>query len=314
MHEPYTIIHGGFHWTESAYLQDTLQRNQGYLAKHGVLYVDQRDTRKNLILPCQRSSAVQAGKRKKSALNDAALRDLTQRFFKPVQKERPQRLILSDENLAGHRGHYAKRGALYRTGDSFMGVVAQEIPFPVREVHVAVRNYADFFASAYVDYIRSLKPSTKSVIFPREMVDQVMTSLLDWNGLIDEIMRAFSSAKIYVWRFEDFCERPDMQAQVLRNLVGPDVNLGKFKRAKAPPISSAASARAMQDIQNLILSQGIATAVEHIDLLHGQFPTNAKNARFDPWTAWEHRHLANLYAQDISRLARDPGVILMRPE
>ena len=45
---------------------------------------------------------------------------------------------------------------LYRWRRKLIEVFAAQFPYAVSEVHLGVRNYADFFASAYVEYLRSV--------------------------------------------------------------------------------------------------------------------------------------------------------------
>lgn len=314
MSEPYTILHGGFHKTASTYLQRILHRNQGFLDKRGVHYVHHRTMRKQFTVPCQENSYLHLNIKRNDVIEDAELRKLTSAFFKPIKERNPSRLILSDENLAGHCGHCAKRGTLYRFRDAFMSVTAREIPFPVREVHLAVRNYADFYAAAYVEYIRSLRAISPTVIFPNVMVDRVMNNLLGWNGVIARVEHYFPEAQIYVWKFEDFRNDPNMTGQILRNLVGDDIDISKFKTPKDPKKRPSASNRAMMEIQKLILSEGIPGAVEKIRSIQERFPRSRENAGFDPWTEWERKHLTNLYEGDIQRLEKSPSVRLVKSQ
>ncbi|PRY75059.1 hypothetical protein CLV80_11496 [Yoonia maritima] len=314
MTEPYTVLHGGFHKTASTYLQRILHRNQGFMDKRGVHYVHHRVMRKQFTVPCQENSYLNLGIKRNDIIEAAELRDLTSAFFEPLKERNPERLILSDENLAGHCGHCAKRGALYRFRDAFMSVTAREIPFTVREVHLAVRNYPDFYAAAYVEYIRSLRAISPTVIFPNVMVDRVMNNLLGWNGVITQVQKYFPEAKIYIWKFEDFRDDPNMANQIIRNLAGPNIDITKFKTPKDDRRRPSASARAMSEIQNLILSVGIAEAAGQIRNIQEQFPRNAENAGFDPWSDWERKHLSNLYENDIARLGNDPAVTIVKSD
>ncbi|KJZ20157.1 hypothetical protein [Loktanella sp. S4079] len=309
---PYTVLHGGFHKTASTYLQRILHRNQGFMDKRGVHYVHHRQMRKGFTVPCQENSYLHLNIQRKDIIDDKKLRQMTTAFFEPLREMAPERLILSDENLAGHCGHCAKRGSLYRFRDAFMRVTANEIPFPVREVHLAVRNYADFFAAAYVQYIRSLRPFSPNVIFADTMVNRVMNNLLGWNGVIARVSHYFPDAQIYVWKFEDFRNDPNMTGQILRNIVGEKIDISKFKTPKDEKKRPSASARAMAEIQNLILTKGIAVASEQIRDIQEQYPRNADNPGFDPWNAWERKHLTKLYEDDIARLEREPSVTVVR--
>ena len=114
MTEPYTVLHGGFHKTASTFLQKTLQRNKGRLAKSGVHYVPHRDLRAAYTVPCQQNAYQTIGIRRKTVIDDQTLHDMGKTFFAPIIQDNPDRLILSDENLAGHCGNCVKTGQLYR--------------------------------------------------------------------------------------------------------------------------------------------------------------------------------------------------------
>lgn len=314
MSDPYTVLHGGFHKTASTFLQRILHRNQGYMRKQGVYYVHHRDMRKEFTVPCQLNAYMHAGVHRKTVIDDDMLRGMTQEFFAPIAAERPHRLILSDENLAGHCGHCVKFGQIYRFRDPFIRASAKEIPYPVREVHLAVRNYADFFAAAYVEYIRSLQEDSPDITFPHTMTDKVFKRLPGWVGAIESVKTFFPSAKIYLWTFEDFRDNPAMANQIIRNLVGPDVDTAKFKEPKDEQRRPSASAKAMQEIQNTVLAHGIAEGSRQRRVIQDMYPRNSVNKGFDPWSPWERAHLTNLYAKDLSRLAKDPAVVLVQPD
>lgn len=282
--------------------------------KRGVHYVHHRDMRKQFTVPCQENGYLHLGIQRNDIIDDAELRRLTTAFFEPLRERNCERLILSDENLAGHCGHCAKRGTLYRFRDEFMSVTAKEIPFTVREVHLAVRNYPDFFAAAYVEYIRSLRAMSPFVVSANVMVDRVMNNLLGWNGVIKQVQKCFPNARIYMWKFEDFRDDPSMTNQIIRNLAGPNIDITKFKTPKDDRRRPSASARAMDEIQKLILSVGIAQAAGQIRSIQEEFPRDAQNPGFDPWSDWERQHLTNLYHQDLARLAKNPRITMVRPD
>ncbi len=314
MNEPYVVLHGGFHKTASTYLQRILQRNKNFMDKRGVYYVPHREMREQFTVPCQRNAHQHTGFPRKKFVDDETLREITRKFFDPIVERAPDRLILSDENLAGHCGNCIKFGRLYRFKDAFMMVSAREIPFPVREVHLSVRNYADFFAAAYVEYFRSIRADSSSPMLAYSMVDKVITRFPMWNGVIDRVKTYFPHAQIYIWAFEDFRKNPMMATQILSNISGPAIDVSKFRSPKEQNPRPTASQRAVDEIQNLMLSDGVQAAVDARRTIQEKYPRNAMNPGFDPWSEWERGHLTNLYAKDLLRLAKDPRVTMVRPD
>ena len=150
MTEPYLVLHGGFHKTATSHVQQVLGRNAKMLARQGVTYVHHRDVRKELTVPTQLFVYEELGKNYRTKYTAQELAAKTRAFFDAIAAEKPKRLILSEENMAGHCGHCVKRGLLYIWRDQMVRAFAGQIPFVVREVHLGIRNYADFFASAYV--------------------------------------------------------------------------------------------------------------------------------------------------------------------
>jgi hypothetical protein len=314
MTDPYVVLHGGFHKTASTYLQRILQRNKNFMGKRGVHYVPHREMREQFTVPCQRNAHQHTGFPRKKIIDDVSLRVLTQKFFDPIIEQRPVRLILSDENLAGHCGNCIKFGRLYRFKDAFMMVSAREIPFPVREVHLSVRNYADFFSAAYVEYFRSIKADSSAPLLAHTVVDKVITRFPMWNGVIDRVKTYFPEAKIYIWTFEDFRKNPIMATQILGNIAGPEIDISKFRSPKDQNPRPTASQRAVDEIQKILLSDGVQAAVDARRMIQEQYPRNAQYPGFDPWSEWERQHLTNLYEKDVARLAADPRITMVRPD
>ena len=105
-----------------------------------------------------------------------------------------------------------------------------------------------------------------------------------------------------------------MANQILSNLIGPDVHVSEFKTPKDQQKRPSASARAMTAIQNIILTHGIAEAARQAQSIQAEYPRNAQNPGFDPWSAWERQHLTNLYKTDVARLSKDPRITMIGPD
>jgi hypothetical protein len=215
--------------------------------------------------------------------------------------------------MAGHCGHCVKTGDLYQYRDPFIKVFARELPFAVREVHLAIRNYADFFAAAYVEYVRSLQSNSVKFVRQEDMCEQVFRRLPAWNGVIQAVKTYFPQARIQMWRFEDFLADPMLGQNILSSLAGEDVDVAAFKEASGNSRRPSASARAMAEIQNLVERYGIAAAVEKANAIQNRYPRNKENGTFDPWSAWERGHLTRLYNQDFERLRSDKKITILTP-
>lgn len=311
MAEPYTVLHGGFHKTASTFLQKTLQRNKGKLRRHDIKYVPHREIRRAYTVPCQQNVAFEKGLKRKTLLSPEQLREQTRSFFEPILEEAPKRLILSDENLAGHCGHCVKPGQLYRYHAPFIGVFAREMPLTVKEIHLSVRNYADFFPAAYVEYLRSLKKSGSQFVSSKKMCTRVLQHMPSWNGVIDVVTRHFPEAKIIVWRFEDFVKRPDLKTQILQNLVGEGVDVSRFDQPKKGSRRPSTSGKAVRELEMLALVEGVDSVVALRQEIQEKYPRSDEHPAFDPWEPWERRHLTSLYKRDLDQLRTYEHIVIL---
>jgi hypothetical protein len=300
-HEPQVILHGGFHKTGTTHLQRILKRNSGYLARQGVTYVHHRDTRKQLTVPVQLNGYLHLGIQRRRKIDDISLREMTEKFFRQQVGKRTRRLLISDENLPGHCGQCVRGGELYSLRRQFAGTFAREIPYEVAELHLAIRNHADFFAAAYVEFLRSLKRDSASRRFVTEdeMKQGVMQRMPAWFDAISDIKSAFPKTKIVLWRFEEFSELSD---RVLANLCGDDVDISKFKKPSADRARPTASGRAVGRLLQIHDRKGLAALVDKRIEIQEAFPTGAKWPRYDPWTPEERSELDAHYRKDWDRI------------
>lgn len=305
---PYVVIHGGVHKTATSYLQSILRRNAGMLKKKGVHYVHHRKTRKEFTIPTQLNGYEKIGLNYKTKISDTDLRKLTKAFFSDVNAKSGERIILSDENLAGHCGHCVRSGTLYNRRNVLIPIFANEIPYPVREVHVCVRNYADFFASAYIEFLRSA--SGERIISEQRMKQRVLSRLPSWLGLVRELRSAFPDARIVVWKFEDFRELSDT---IIRNLCGPELEDKQLKTPKKMKIRPSASGKAIEELWRLINSIGAEAALKQRVEIQEKYPRGKEFSNYDPWTSQERAHLGRLYEKDWTELKSNPEYSVLVP-
>lgn len=305
---PYLVLHGGFHKTATSYLQSVLARNVGPLERAGVHYVHHRDTRKRLTVPVQCNVYNQIGMDWDPKISDTELAGMTRAFFDELLAAGPGRLILSDENMAGHCGHCVKRGVLYRWRRRLIEVFAAQFPQPVDEVHLGLRNYADFFASAYVEYLRSV--SGQWFVDEPMMRRQVMENMPSWHNVLKSVVTLFPTAKVYVWRYEDFRK---IDRVILANLCGPDVDVGRFKEPKDRNKRPTASGRAVAELLQMIHRDGADHALEQRLALQERYPRGQDYGTYDPWTPQERAHLTRMYDRDLAEIRANPDIVLVEP-
>lgn len=293
---PYVVIHGGVHKTATSYLQSILQRNAGKLRKHGVHYVHHRDTRKNYTYPCQLNGYLKLNLGYRTKMPDHKLADVAEAFFHKIPAQPGDRIILSDENMQGHCGHCIGSGLLYVRRETLLPIFSEYIPYPVREVHIAVRNYADFFASAYVEYLRSARGDSviDEIAFKRNVISRVPS----WSAYLELVAHCFTNARIHVWKHEDF---HILAEQIVSNICG-SVHMTELVAPKRKQQRPSASHKAVQEMLDLIQSDGAEYALAKRVEIQKKYPRGDRYPGYDPWTEQERAHLMRLYERDVTQI------------
>lgn len=305
---PYVVVHGGVHKTATSHLQSILQRNAARLRKGGVHYIHHRETRKHFTYPCQLNGYEKLGLDFRTKIPDAALAAQARAFFERIGAGPAERIILSDENMPGHCGQCVRSGNLYQRRDTLIPIFARNIPYPVREVHLGLRNYADFFASAYVEYLRSARGW--EVLGEARMKRAVLDRMPGWPDLVAVVREAFPSARLIVWRHEDFAA---LSARIIGNLCGPGIPAEMLARPARTRGRPSASHRAVRELLSEVARLGGEAALARRAEIQKRYPRGPDWPGYDPWTAQERAHLIRLYERDIAAIRCRDDVDLLDP-
>ena len=309
MSDPYIVLHGGFHKTATSHVQSILSRNAKMIRRSGVQYVHHRDTRKQLTVPCQYNTYIKLGMDWDPVISDEELAVTTGAFFRDLAKEGAKRIIISDENIAGHCGHCIKRGLLYRWHRKILEVFSSQFPWPVRELHLSVRNYADFFSAAYVEYLRSV--SSTAFLDEPKMRLQIMNNMPNWYDVLKSMMEFFPEAKLIVWKYEDFRK---MEQDVLANLCGSDVDVSRLKSPSDKNKRPTASGRAVEELLQVIHNVGAEEALNQWQAIQEKFPRGEDYGNYSPWSEFERAHLSRMYEKDVEDIRNDPNIHFLSVE
>ena len=302
------VLHGGFHKTATSYLQGLLRRNRGYLARNDVMYLHHRDVRKQFTVPCQINAYEKIGVDRKTKIPDAELRKMTYAFFEPVREVNPDTLIISDENMAGHCGHCVQRGMLYHFRRAFMRSFANELPYDVSEIYLSVRNYGDFFAAAYGEYLRSA--TAFRFVEEDAMKQRLLDRMPSWHLALTAVATAFPEAEIKVWKYEDFGK---VSGKVLQSMCGDTVSIGHFKHPKSRNIRPSPSQNAMSKFVDLYKSESPEFALLKRQQLEVKFPKNGQNPSYSPWNEEEYTKLMLAYENHWDRICTNPRFTIIQP-
>lgn len=306
--DPYVVVHGGVHKTATSYVQSILQRNAGRLRKSGVHYIHHRDTRKEYTYPCQLNGYEKLGLGYRRKVSDGDLAKRAKQFFQKMKAKPGERIILSDENMPGHCGQCVQGGHLYQRRKTLIPIFADNIPYPTAEVHLAVRNYADFFASAYVEYLRSAKGD--GVLREAEMKRAVLSNMPSWFKFIELVQEAFGDATLILWRHEDFGA---LSPRIIGNICGPEIDHADLARPRRLRGRPSASHRAVQELLAEVERVGGAQALERRVEIQEAYPRGPDYPGYDPWSAAERAHLGRIYDKDVAKIAARGGVTLLAP-
>ncbi len=305
---PHVAVHGGVHKTATSHIQSILQRNAGRLRKSGVHYVHHRETRKQYTFPTQLNGYEKLGLGYKTKMPDDQLAEQAREFFEGIGAGPGERIVISDENMPGHSGHCVRSGELYNRREVLLPIFAQHIPYPVTEVHLAVRNYADFFASTFIEFLRSAKG--ENVIREAQMKRAVLSNLPSWTGFIDVVLSCFPDAQLILWRHEDFRALSDT---VIGNLCGPGIDVASLAAPGRKRGRPSASHRAVQELLIEIERSGGAAALARRVEIQDAYPRGPEYPGYDPWGADERAHLTRLYDKDVAVIAGRARVTFLTP-
>ncbi|MCZ4353352.1 hypothetical protein O4H61_12560 [Roseovarius aestuarii] len=305
---PNVVVHGGVHKTATSHIQSILQRNAGRMRKSGVYYVHHRDTRKEYTFPTQLNGYEKLGLNYKTKISDEKLAKMAKSFFQGIGAGPGERIVLSDENMPGHSGHCVRSGLLYGRRKTLIPIFAQNIPYPVTEVHIAVRNYADFFASTFIEFLRSA--SGENVIKEAQMKRAVLSNLPSWTGFIDLVLSCFPDAHMTIWRHEDFRA---LSNTVIGNLCGPAIDPSTLVAPKRGRGRPSASHRAVQELLIEIERHGGDAALARRVEIQEAYPRGPEYPGYDPWSESERAHLTRTYEKDVAEIGLRKRVTLLRP-
>jgi len=310
--QSHAVLHGGFHKTATTSLQKLLEGNAAWLGRQSVYVVPHQKLRKHITFPSQLEAYRALNIHRRTTFSEEDLQGFADAFFAEPLALGPRRMILSDENIPGLPAHCVTGGGLYRHRRAFLACFAKRLPLPVTEAFFAVRDYGDFFASAYVEYLRSATAKTRGrMVTPDEMRRNVLGSLPNWQAVLGDVAQAFPHARLHVWRFEDFAA---LRSRILGLFCGEGVDVAKLKQKRDTRARPSASGRAVAELLLVAELEGAGAMAERSREIQERFPPQADDRRFDPWTEAERAHLGALYARDWQAIRADPRFSVLSPE
>jgi len=235
--------------------------------------------------------------------NVQIIKNFSKRLFDGLDIQPGQRVLISEESALGNSAQCGFSGKLFPNPNKVLSNFAANLPHEPSEIHVSISCYTDFFAWAYLDFLKSTR-SMKYISFDL-MVAKVMAHLPSWTSTLDSVAQCFPSSEIHVWCMDDL---QSATSGLLNALIA-----GSGKAAlHLPDVSSLTTGPQHQaqldqfraDIQH----SGLDMALENWRDIRTVSPTVGRI--FDPWSPAQKKHLDQLYARDLGLVSNDTRFIV----
>ncbi len=297
-------LHLGFHKTASTHIQRLLDHNHQRFRKDGIYIVPHKKLRNRYTRVTETYANQQIGMDFGEPMSDAEFAQMTQHFWDSIPHQKFERLVLSEENVAGHVGQCVFPGLLYRFPKHYMQYFAQALPRNPTQIDVVIRRYDTFFASCYLEYISST--GAHRYIPVAEMMEKVMINTPSWWDVLQLMAQVFGTARINVWLYEDLRKTmPDL----LHSTVG--VPADRLEKPDEEGRSRASPSKEVHDaFLQVVANKGVEAGLMEWKQLKETIGAT-KGSAFEPWSDQDAAHLQRLYTQDIQQIAQDPRFNLM---
>jgi len=207
-------LHLGAHKTATTFIQQTMQSNAETLAKSGIFVPKLEDIRA-AITPGM------AGKPMLEFEECIALMLQNQALF---QRNGPERLILSDENITGFPAEVFAKGAFYLDAKQRFGLLQAWLPVAPAKIIFAVRPYTTFFSSAYAQWLGpyAKKHGPKKRFIPRQVIQKKIAGLKrGWPAIIRDLRSVFPDTEIVL---KEYRAAPEYLEEMFAILLGDIAN------------------------------------------------------------------------------------------
>ncbi|MXU65130.1 hypothetical protein [Oceanomicrobium pacificus] len=295
-------LHAGAHKTGTTSLQRLLRRNSGALAKRGLHYIHHRHVRKGYTVPCQYRAYDILGLDYDPTVTEADLTARIDTFSHLLPIETGERILISEENLFGHCGQCARQGTLYPRREIFSEIFFDHLPVRADRIYFCIRSYPDFFASAYVEFVRSAN-GYKYIPY-RRMCQNVLEHPPNWSDCLALLRKRAPDAQLFVWRYEDMKDR---FMKIFEHMTEGQMPPDRIKVPTGKSSRPSASQRAIDAIEEYAAAHGADAAIERRQEFQDKYPRGETFERFDPWKQHERDHLRRLYEKDWSRILNTSG-------
>lgn len=225
-------LHLGCHRSGTTTLQRLLEANRAALAAGGTAVWTPKQIRAGLFSGIEAAPGAQTDERARQARRAVGrIRTLQQQ----LERDGAERLIVSEENIAGTMRANLRRGALYPDfaarlaayRPAFAGDSAGNSAGAGLTIALGIRSYEMYWASALTYCLGRNLPIPEA-----GAIAALARQPRRWRHMIEEIAAVFSEARIVVWPFERWGAQPERQLAQLNGGFLPAVPLAR-KRERA---------------------------------------------------------------------------------
>lgn len=283
------ILHLGAHKTASTYLQKRLNRSQGRLKRHQIVFHGPKSLRPRI------NKALGDQRRLSRIESQARRRECLASLIETEEAAGAKRLVLSEEQLIGSLRDLIGGKDFYEDAAIKLEPIADALAGRPVQIMLSVRGYANFLASAYGQVVRGWR----FMPFDEKMRAHLLNQTLGWPELVETVLASFpSTTQVTLWPFEDFAA---VERQVLDCFVGPAA-AQLIKPLHDNPMS--APSQTAIDWLHARAQGGHPPDQGTVDSAHETALKGHGHPAFDPWSAEERSYLDARYRQDLVWLCR----------
>lgn len=284
------FLHLGAHKTATTYLQETLSANRGLLDAHGIGFVPPSTYRPMIRHAASRDRTLN----RVGVIRRARKTRSIAGIITSARRAGRRRLIISEENLLGTLDRTLTGSWFYDRCRGELGDIIRALNGHRVTAMLALRNYADFFPSAYA---QALKAGTFCP-FDEAMKARLLSQVRGWPEVIADIAGALPpGSKLKIWQYEAM---ETHEADIVAEFIGHDIrsHLVPIRERPLP----GASARAIARLTRIHRLEGPPDQQRIRQVL--RFNRRERGfQRFDPWSANERHVLGLRYRRDLERIA-----------
>ncbi|WP_299149344.1 hypothetical protein [uncultured Tateyamaria sp.] len=288
------VLHAGAHFTENERLMRCLLRNKEQFSSRGVAVPAPGKYRVLLRETLDALEDAPPAPEARDILLDAIL-----------DEESADRMILSHMYLFGAPRACVRNGMIYHDAPRRLAHLSSLFPHDDIEVFLAMRNPATFLPALFTN-----APQADMDSFLR----RADPGAIRWSDTIDQIRAAVPRITLTTWCFEDM---PMLWAQIIREMAGLEHGekiIGGFDL-----LSEIMSAEGMQRFRAYLHSHPTMTEMQKRRVIAAFLDKFAIDDEIEEeldapgWDDSTIEALTEIYEEDMTRVARIPGVTFIAP-